>query len=159
MFMEVKQKNPNYIEQLKLRYKQEPLEAAVGFPKGSQGVGNPHYDTGASILEAAIWNNFGTETIPRRAFMELAAKWMQPKYKKMMREAVKRINSGEITLKDILTAAGAMGQAEVQKAIVDGEWTPNSPDTIKRKGEGKDPLTDSGDMANSAGNVVRARTK
>lgn len=154
-----RQKNPGWLEKLKLRYKQEPLEAAVGFPKGSQGVGNPHYDTGASILEVAIWNNYGTEAIPRRAFMDLASAQMQPKFKQMMKDDIKRINAGELELKTVLKAAAAMGQTEVQKAIVDGEWAENSPDTIKRKGKDKGPLTDSGDMASSASNVVRARTK
>jgi hypothetical protein len=158
MFMEVKQKNPNWIEKLKLRYKQEPLEAAVGYPRGKDGVGNAHYEGGASLLEVAIYNNYGTEDIPRRAFMEEAAKNMQPKYKKMMKDAVKDINSGKITLKQVLKKAALMGQSEVQKAIMDGDWTPNAKKTILRK-ESKRPLMDKGDMRKYATSDVRARTK
>lgn len=179
MLMEVKQKKTNWIEQLKLRYKQEPLEAAVGYPVGKDKVGDAHYPTnssgayrsrkdkdkdmnpplgsGPSIIEVAIWNNFGTENTPRRAFMELAAKWMQPKFKEMMQKAVKDINSGEVTLKQVLKLAAQMGQAEVQKAIIDGGWPSNSPETIAEK-KSETPLVDSGDMRKYVTSDVRART-
>lgn len=180
MFMKMKQKNPKWIEQLKVRYKQKSLEAAVGYPVGKDGVAAAHYPTnqsgtyksrknkskpmkpplgsGPSILEVAIWNNFGTESIPRRAFMELAAKNMQPKFKKMMKDAVKRINSGEITLEQVLKLAAQMGEAEVRKAIMEGEWPGNSPETIAAK-ESETPLMDSGDMRKYVTSDVRARTK
>lgn len=152
------QTSPGWLEKLKLRYKQEPLEAVVGYPRGKEGVGSPHYENGASILQVAIWNNYGTENIPRRAFMDLASAQMQPKFKQMMKDAIKRINAGELELKTVLKAAAAMGQAEVQKAIVDGDWVENSPETIIRKGKGKSPLTDTGDLGRSVTSDVRART-
>ena len=153
-----KQKNPKWIEKLKMRYKQEPLEAAVGYPRGKDGVGNAHYENGASILQVAIWNNFGTDKIPRRAFMELAAKNMQKKYKKLMKEAVKRINSGELTIKSVLKTAAQMGEAEVKKAITDGDWAPNSPATMVKKNSER-PLIDTGDMRKYVTSDVRARAK
>lgn len=180
MLMQVKQKNPKWIEKLKLRYKQEPLEAAVGYPVGKDGIAAAHYPTnqsgayksrknkskpmkpplgsGPSILEVAIWNNFGTETTPRRAFMELAAKNMQPKFKEMMKKAVKRINSGEITLKQVLKQAAQMGEAEVRKAIMEGDWPGNSPETVAEK-QSETPLMDSGDMRKYVTSDVRARTR
>jgi len=158
MSVTVKQTNPKWLEKLKLRYQQEPLEAAIGFPRGKEGLGSAHYDSGASILQVAIWNNFGTARIPRRAFMEMAAKAMQPKFKKMMQDAVKRINKGEITVKTVLKAGAQMGEAEVRKAITDGSWPPNSPETIKRKKSGS-PLIASGDMRKYATSDVRPRTK
>ena len=106
------------MEKLKLRYKQENLEAAVGYPTGKDKVGAAHYPTnstgayrsrknkekpmkpplgsGPSILDVAIWNNFGTDTTPRRAFMELAAKWMQPEFRQMMKDAVMHKHAGSI---------------------------------------------------------------
>jgi len=158
MSVSVKQTNPKWLEKLKLRYEQEPLEAAVGFPRGKGGVASAHYDTGASILEVAIWNNFGMATMPRRAFMELAGKEMQAKFRKMIHDAVKRINSGEITLKTVLKAAAQMGEAEIRKAITDGSWTPNAPATIRRK-KSAQPLIDTGAMRKYVTSDVRARTR
>ena len=152
-----RQKNPEWIEKLKLRYKREPLEAAVGYPVGKEGLANPHYKNGPSILEVAIWNNFGTRDIPRRAFMELAAERMRPKFKKMLRDAVKKINSGELDLKTVLKAAAQMGEAELRKAITDGDWPPNSPETVRRK-KSERPLIDTGDMRKYVTSDVRART-
>lgn len=152
------QSNPRWIETLKLRLKQcDGKEVAVGYPRGKEGVGNPHYKSGASILQVAIWNNFGTENIPRRAFMELAAANMQPKYRKLLRDAVKRINAGEIKIETILKASGAMGEAEVRKAIDDGGWNPNSPETTARKGS-EVPLIDSGDMRKYVTSVLREKS-
>lgn len=173
--MEVKQKNPLFIENLKLRYKQEPLEAAVGYPRGKDNVGLAHYPNrdrrkkkdnplnpplggGPSIIEVAIWNNYGTETSPRRAFMELAAKMMQPEYKRMLREAVKRINSGELSLKTLLKAVAQMGEAKLRQAIMEGDWAPNSPETIARKGSDR-PLMDTGDLRKYATSDVRSKTQ
>lgn len=174
------QKNPQWLEKLKLRYKRENLEAAVGYPTGKDTIGAAHYPTsstgayrsrkdkskpmkpplgsGPSIIEVAIWNNFGTESTPRRAFMELAAKWMQPEFKQMMKDAVRRINSGEIPLKQVLKLAAQMGEKQVRKAIMDGDWEPNSPETIAVK-QSKRPLVDSGDMRKYVTSDVRARTK
>lgn len=152
------QSNPHWIEKLKLRLKQcDGKEVAVGYPRGKEGVGNPHYKSGASILQVAIWNNFGTETIPRRAFMELAATTIQPKYRQMLRDAVKRLNAGELKIETVLKAGGAMGEAEVRKAIDDGGWDPNSPETMARKGS-EVPLIDSGDMRKYATHIIRERS-
>jgi hypothetical protein len=190
MTVSVKQKNPGWIEKLKLRYKQEPLECAVGYPRGQTDLAGAHYPTnqsavsrkrtqtnkarkkkggeaneltlgsGPSILEVAIWNNFGvpSKNIPRRAFMELASNKMQPKFKEMVKKAVKRINSGELKLKTLLKDAGEMGEDEIRKAIMEGDWAKNSPRTIALKGEDT-PLRDSGDLTKYATHQVRPRTK
>lgn len=180
MSVRVKRKNPRFLEDLKLRYKQKAIEAAVGYPMGKDGVGAPHYPTnqsgayksrkdkskpmspplggGPSIVEVAIWNNYGSGNGPRRAFMDQAAKAMQEKFRKMMKEAVPRINKGEITLKVVFKAAGLMGEAEVRKSLTGGPWAPNSPETVARK-KSERPLIDSGDLRKYATSTVRPRTK
>jgi hypothetical protein len=155
------QKTPGWLQQLAKRL--APLkrgkEVAVGFPRGKNGVGNPHYDNGASILEVAIWNNFGTETgIPPRPFMAMANIPMQARYREMCKDFAKRLNAGEVKPETFLEAAGAMGAAEVKKAIASGGFAPNRPSTVRRKGEGKKPLVDSGDMLNAVTWAVRDAT-
>jgi len=192
MNVKVDQKNPDWIEKLVFRLKMQAagLEAAVGYPAGKEGLAGPHYPTtqsvivkenrarkkakqkplkvdigtGPSILEVAIWNNFGVPGhIERRPFMDLAAGKMQAKYKEMTRKAVKRVNSGGTTIKAVLEAAGKMGAGEVRMAIREGGWADNkSPyKELKEKhaeGEVK-PLIDSGDLMKFATHHVRPRTR
>lgn len=63
-----RRKNPNWVkDRLKAAEDYNRYECAVGFPKG-KGLGNPHYSkksasgketAGPSILEVAVWNNYG----------------------------------------------------------------------------------------------------
>ncbi len=171
------QKNPGWLDKLKKRYQQKSEECAVGYPMNAENLGTPHYPTaqsavsrnhtklkkknenlpelklggGPSIIDVAIWNNYGPNARP---FMSLASKNMQPKFQKMMQDAVKRINKGELTFKVVLKAAGEMGKTEVRKAIRDGSWRPNSPEWTKFKGDNT-PLRDSGDMLRAVTYVVR----
>ena len=94
--------------------------------------------------------------MPFRRFMELAANAMQPKFQEMMAKAVKDINAGKITLKQVLKAAAQMGEAELRKAITDGDWEPNAPETIRRK-KSERPLIDTGDLRKYATSTVRPR--
>lgn len=152
--MSVHQKSPDWLDKLTARLKKNSdKEAAVGFPKQA-GLNAAHYDDGSSIVDVAIYNNFGTRGVPRRAFMELASKSMQPKYNKMMKEALPDINSGKITVEAVLKKAAKMGEDEVRKSIAGGQCAPNAPSTIARKGSSQ-PLIDSGDMYNHVVGLVR----
>ena len=149
------QKNPGWVEKLKARMsKQSKREVAVGYPRGESGVGNPHYDTGASILEVAIWNNFGTSRIPPRPFMENSSAPLQEMWKKMCKDAQKRINAGEISEETVCKAAALKGESIIRNEIDAIMEPPNSPQTIKRKGSAK-PLIDSGDMRKFVKGIVR----
>lgn len=153
----VEHKNPKFYEQLKLRMKNSAThEAAVGFPAGKNSVTNPHYDNGASIVEVAIWNNFGTDRIPRRPFMDDAAPKMQKEYKKILKSAMKRVNAGETTLQAVLKAAALKSEAIVREQITTGQYVPNAPATIAAKKSSK-PLIDSGDMNKYVTSVVRKK--
>ena len=156
---ELKQKNPKFIEKLKLRMKKNDThEAAVGFPAGKEGVTNPHYDNGASIVEVAIWNNFGTDTIPRRPFMDNAAPKIQNEYKKFLKQTIKKLNSGELSMQTVLKTAALKSESIVRNEIVSGTYVPNSPATIAAKKSSK-PLIDSGDMNKYVTSIVREKTR
>lgn len=158
MDIRVKHKNPKWTEKFKLRIKKQlEKEVAIGFPTGEGGVTSPHYENGASILEVAIWNNFGTAKIPRRPFMENSAPKLQSMWKELLRASQKRVNKGEISIMTVLKAASLKGESVVRTeidAIVD---PPNSPKTIARKKSDK-PLIDSGDMRKYVKGVVRDKT-
>lgn len=143
------------IDRLRVALRQaEQLECAVGFPKGGKkGTGNPHYKNGASILQVAMYNNFGFG-VPRRAFMELATKGMTPRFNELLKKELPKLISGEAKMDKFLKVAGEIGVDEIRKAITDGMWQPNSPKTIEAKKSDR-PLIDSGDMRKNVEYVVR----
>lgn len=158
MSVKVEHKNPKWVEKFKLRVdSQTKKEVAIGYPTGEGGITAPHYENGASILEVAIYNNFGTATIPRRPFMENASPKLQEMWKDLLASAQKRVNTGEISVETVLKAASLKGESVVRTEIDAITDPPNSPETIARKKSSK-PLIDSGDMRKYVKGVVRGKT-
>lgn len=158
MSVTVQHKNPRWTEKFKMRLKKQTTkEVAIGYPTGENNVAAPHYENGASILEVAIYNNFGTAKIPRRPFMDNAAPSLQKMWKELLKKAHARLNKGEISIEIVMKAAALQGESVVRTeidAIVD---PPNAPQTIARKKSDK-PLIDSGDMRKYVKGVVREKT-
>lgn len=152
---EVKQKDPAaYDKFLRIITEQGKNEVAVGFPRGKAGVGNAHYESGASILQVAMWNNFGTEHIPPRPFMYNANKDIQVMWMELCKKSQRRINKGEISPRTVMLAAGLKAEAILRMEITTLNYPPNSPTTILRK-KSSNPLIDSGDMRKYVSSVVR----
>lgn len=151
----IKQSNKGWQDKFKMRLqKDSKLECAVGFPRGVSGLGTPYYENGASILEVAIYNNYGTEDIPARPFMEESAEPLQVNYKKRMKASMPAINSGKLEMKKFLGLVGRESEGIIRRKIVAGPWIPNSPKTVKAKKSDK-PLIDTGAMQKNVTNVVR----
>ncbi len=136
------------------------VECAVGYPVNASGLGTPEaaYDDRASVIQVALWNNYGTDKTPARPFMDLAAREMGELYKKGMKTLGPKIARGEARVEKVLDVLGLQAEECVRKAIMDGEWAPNAPETIKRK-KSERPLVDTGTMRNRVTHVVRAKTK
>lgn len=157
MGVKIDHKNPKWIEQFKMRLKKQcDKEVAVGFPAGKDGIASPHYENGASILEVAVWNNFGTEDIPARPFMDNAAPKLQKAFKKLCTETQKDVNSGKISPETVLKTAALQSEGIIRNEITDGEYAPNAPSTVAEKKSSK-PLIDSGDMRKYVTGVVRGK--
>ena len=131
------------------------FEVAVGFPATKEGLGQPWYDGGASIIDVAIWNNYGMG-VPARPFMDLARGKMQELYRVEMAKLAENIRAGNINIERTLNAIGMKAAEEVRKAIFDGGWAPNDPETARRKGSDR-PLVDTGEMARRATHHVRRK--
>lgn len=161
--VKVENTNPKLIEQLKKRAKKlASRKVAVGFPHGR--LNNPHYTNedgtpGPSIIDVAIWNNFGIG-VPRRDFMTPATKEWQEWSTDYVNKLKTQILQGKEDIDDVLGQIGIMGASIVSDAIVDLKEPPNSPITIhggiikkhgkviKIKGKGSsNPLYDSGDLS------------
>lgn len=158
MKIEVKRKNLNWTKKYTERLKtQTQKEVAVGMPAGKD-LGAPHYPTGASLLEAFIWFNFGTENTPRRPVVETANPEIQSMYKRLAKRLAPRVEGGKISAETVLNSAGRSAAAIMQNTLRNYPWEPNAPETIKRKKSEK-PGIDTGDMIKALTWHVRQRTR
>lgn len=151
--MEVKtiHKNPNFAAKLKkiaASYKNKV--AAVGFPNSL----HKKYENGASIINVAIWNNYGTDTIPARDFMTPANAEIKVKWKDMTKDAIKLINAGRLNPLTVLKAGAQEAEACIKASITELHEPPNAPATIRKKGD-NNPLIDTGQMRDSVTSVIR----
>lgn len=147
--IKIKQKNPNAYKELKKRMEKISRKIVVaGFPKGK--LNNPHYEPedskpGPSIIDVAIWNNFGIG-VPRRDFMTPAANEWQKYINKMVEAAQDEIISGTIEVDNFLNLMGQAGAEFISEAIIKLRRPPNAQSTIERK-KSSNPLVDSGDLS------------
>jgi len=115
------------------------------------------YKTGEKFSDVLAWNHYGTETIPPRPVLRIAAERLSTKFVKERLEAYLK-NVVEYTkrgrLADVKQAEKAFLQdlgrqtvAEAKRIIKDGgELQHNAPSTVLKKGEGKPPLYDTGEL-------------
>lgn len=135
--------------------KRGPEEVVVGFPMGK---------TSGSVIERAIFNEFGTRgsgkgfsthrgggfggPIPERPFMRNAMRSNKSKYSQAMKKSAKKILMGETSLATTLEKLGALAASDIQDEIQALKSPPNSPTTIAIKGS-SNPLIDTGQMRQS----------
>ena len=100
--------------------------------------------------EIAYRNEYGTERIPQRAFLRTA-------FDNHVDEAIDKY--AESVAKDgnccdnLQTIADNMAE-KVKESIKSGNWQPNAPSTVRRKGKNT-PLIDTGKMLDSVKGEVR----
>lgn len=116
-----------------------PTKVKVGFPAG---------EVSSDILDRAVWNHFGTETIPERPFLSLAIRNNRGAYRNAMRTSALKILMGETGMRTVLSKLGIKAQGDIQAEIVSLSAPPNAPSTIRQKGS-SNPLIDSGQMRQS----------
>ena len=103
---------------------------------------------GTDMLDIAVYNHFGTATIPARPFVSDCAEKNAGQIKEAQKRLVYRVYQGSLSADGALAQLGAW-YVNVQKGhILHGGWTPNAPATIKRKGLNK-PLVDTGQLVNT----------
>lgn len=157
--IKVKEKNPEKFAELKKRMQEVSRHKVVaGFPKGR--LNNPHYEgekgkPGPSIIDVAIWNNYGIN-VPRRDFMTPATKLWQKYIEKQVASFRDDIVSGAMDITMFLKLMGQAGAEFISEAIVKLQEPPNSPVTIERK-KSSNPLVDSGDMSKAPIHEIRSR--
>lgn len=123
------------------------LQVRVGFQQGDE------QEEGVDLLDIAMWNELGTSSSPSRPFMRKSVDENEEKINAFLNAQVKKLAKGETTAEQVFKAVGAFQKGLVQEKIKNGEFEPNSPYTIKKKGSDK-PLIDTGTMRQSVNFVI-----
>lgn len=118
--------------------------------KGGTGKKSESKGKGATILEYAIFNEYGTSRIPKRPFFRLSVgtKKAQNEIKEYLNTQIENIISGELTGQGAYDNLGVFVVQKIKKTIMSGNFAPNDAKTIKRKGSST-PLIDTHSLYNS----------
>lgn len=112
-------------------------------------------DGETSLAEIAYWNHFGTVDkdgqvmIPARPFMD-TLDLQQDQLFEFSGQALEALGSS----REVAEAIGSKAKSMIQDAIRNGDWAPNAPSTIKKKGSDK-PLIDTGTMRQGVQYVIK----
>ena len=114
---------------------------------GIQGDEKAEYENGVSVIDVAVWNEFGTEHIPSRPFIRQCFALHSEEAFIRMQKAIDFVQRGG----NMNVALGGIGQWYEQRmkyVLTNYAWHPNSIATIRQKGSSK-PLIDTGQLRNS----------
>lgn len=110
-----------------------------------------------SLAEIAYWNHFGTVDkdgqvmIPARPFMD-TLDLQQDQLFEFSGQALESLGSS----REVAEAIGSKAKSMIQDAIRNGDWAPNAPLTVRKKGSDK-PLIDTGTMRQGVQYVIKER--
>ncbi len=88
---------------------------------------------GLTVADVAVFNEFGTRTIPERAFMRTTAEALMPKMAALGSSLLSAYIAGKVTIDQALDRMGLTMQAAIKRTIRDWETPPNAPSTILAK--------------------------
>lgn len=100
----------------------------VGYIKGEHS-----YPDGTDVADVAIYNEFGTSRIPARPFLEQTFR----KHKDEYIQSAEEVYGAFVKRKDFKSELKKFGEKckqDVRDEIDEGDFTPNAPSTIARKG-------------------------
>ena len=139
------------------------LQARAGFQHGREKAwkrtgkgGKKIIEAEADIADVAMWNELGTARSKPRPFLRQSVDNNTDQIKAMCSAQLNLLAKGTATAKDVLQALGALQVGLIQKTIRDGDFEPNRPSTIKRKGSDR-PLIDTGRMRQSVHYVIEEK--
>jgi hypothetical protein len=107
---------------------------------------------GASLVEVATYNEFGTQHIPARPFVRQTTDNNRRAWGSMAARLEDRVAHG-MSPHQALEILGNKAEGDMKATIGRGHFVPNAPNTIKQKGSSQ-PLIDTGRMRNSVSHKV-----
>lgn len=109
-----------------------------------------------TILQVAIWNEFGTHTAPERSFLRDWFDTNENTVRRWVKQLMPSVIKGERTIEDVLVIIGMNVVKAVQERIDAHIPPPNAFLTIQRKGSDV-PVIDTKTLRNAIQYVLRAR--
>lgn len=129
--------------------KLKKLQVRVGLQHGDS------IEEGVDVMDVAMWNELGTVNAPSRPFLRKSVDENADKISSFVKAQLVQMTKGKST-EDVLKAIGAMQKGLIQEKITGGEYEPNAPSTVKKKGSDK-PLIDTGRMRQSVNFYIRPK--
>ena len=129
------------------------LEIGVGFNAKSGS-----YPDGTSVTMVAAWNELGTENIPSRPFMRQMMEKEERNINNYLKRYLKMACTGDLTTEAALDKIGNYLKYKIKESIREGEYEPNAPSTIAKKGSSV-PLIDTRQMYRSVIYEVTGKTE
>lgn len=123
-------------------------QVRVGLKRGKKGKKRNGIPSKADLVEIALYNELGTSTIPSRPFLAQTVQMHEEEIKEMAATEVSQALLGEKDSQQAFEVIGEDVRKKVQNRIDEGQFVPNAPSTIRRKGHDH-PLIDTGTMRDS----------
>lgn len=108
---------------------------------------------GLTNAQLAAYQEFGTETIPARSFINAPFESNKGKYKRALYELLPKVLEGALSVTRALNLVGAAAAKDMRAAIRAGIPPPNASATIAAKGSST-PLIDTGQLLRSISHVA-----
>lgn len=125
------------------------LEVRIGIQRGEGS------EDGVDLVDIAMFNELGTIHIPSRPFLRDSVDANGDKINSFLQSMKKEILRGN-SAEDVLKKIGVFQKGLIQEQIVKGNFVPNSPATIRKKGSDR-PLVDTGRMRQSINYVIQQK--
>ena len=120
--------------------KLDGMEVVAGMLRDSGKASN-----GASYVDIATWNEYGTRRIPSRPFIRISADTNKQAWAKLAQQCVNDVIDGD-SPRDAAQVIGHRMVEDIREVFGDtSKLKANAPSTIKKKGR-NEPLVDSGEM-------------
>ena len=125
------------------------LQVRIGI-QGGKGS-----EDGVDLAAIAMFNELGTIHIPSRPFLRDSVDANGDKINSFLQSMEKEILRGN-SAEDVLKKIGMFQKGLIQEQITKGNFVPNSPATIRKKGSDR-PLVDTGRMRQSIDYVIQQK--
>lgn len=116
-------------------------------------------NNGVKVIDYAIWLITGTQFMPARDYMahKIKSKAGRMEIIRLQKSLLSKVIKGQLTGEQALNQIGLRGVQMIKESITSNDFTPLSPETIKRKTRNKDNiLRDTDQLLNSIGyEIVR----
>lgn len=120
--------------------KLDGLEVVAGMLRDSGKASN-----GASYVDVAMWNEYGTRRIPSRPFIRISADTNKKAWEKLAGQCVNDVIDGD-SPHEVAKVLGHRMVEDIRKVFGDtSKLRDNAKSTIAKKGR-NEPLVDSGEM-------------